>query len=309
MRPPRFGRRTPPTGSARRRRRAETGPAYLFLLPGLILLAVFFLWPAVLAVQLAFTEYRVVSPPEFNGLDNFTRMFGDERFLIALRNSAFLLVGLIPFATVIPLAIATALNRRLPGVNTVRFIVYLPVVVSMVAVAMAWQFVFDIDGPINWLLMTTGVIDQPLRFLLDPNWALPAIIVVEGWKGVGTYVLIYLGALQAISPSIIEASTIDGANAVQRYWRIIVPLVRPYIAVCLTIAAMNAMQVFASVFVLTQGGPYDQTLTLGYYVWSTAFQRYDMGYASAVGLFTWILLIGLSAASFAAGREKTGARP
>jgi putative chitobiose transport system permease protein len=168
------------------------------------------------------------------------------------------------------------------------------VVLSMVAVAVAWRYVFDDDGAINWLLRQLGVTDGPVHFLLDPAWALPSVILVEGWKGIGTYMMIYLAGLQSIPGDLLEAARIDGANAWQRLTRVTLPMLRPFLAVAITIELVNAMQVFTSVYVLTRGGPSDHTTTAGYYVWSQAFEHYRLGYASAAGVVVWAILVALA---------------
>ena len=264
---------------------------YLFPLPALVLFGVFFAWPAVTALQLSFTEYDGVSPPVFTGLANFAEILGDARFWTALRNSLVFLVGLFPLLVVLPLPLAVLVNQKLPGIRVFRMLYYLPVVTSMVAVAVAWNYVFHQQGVVNWLLTGFGVLDEPIQYLLDPVWALPALILVEGWKNMGVYMMIYLAGLQTIPTDIYEAAKIDGANGWDRMRRITVPLMLPYIAVTITMAMLDAMQAFTTVFVMTKGGPQDATLMLGYYIWSEAFEKYDMGYASAVGLVLWVLLI------------------
>ncbi|MFI9592360.1 carbohydrate ABC transporter permease [Nonomuraea sp. NPDC052265] len=264
---------------------------YLFPIPALVLFGVFFAWPAITALQLSFTDYDGVSPPVFSGVDNFVRILGDTRFWTALRNSLLFLLGLFPLLVVLPLPLAALINQKLPGIKTFRMLYYLPVVTSMVAVAVAWNYVFHQQGVLNWMLTGFGLLDEPVQFLLDPAWALPALILVEGWKSMGVYMMIYLAGLQTIPANLYEAARVDGAGAWRRMRSITVPLMMPYIAVAITMAMLDAMQAFTTVFVMTKGGPQDATLMLGYYIWSEAFEKYDMGYASAVGLVLWVLLI------------------
>lgn len=281
-----------------RRRSSSTGAVggrwytpWVFLVPGLGLFGVFFVWPAVTAIQLAFYRYDIVSPPRFIGGGNFAHLLEDPRFWTSLKNSLFLLVGLLPMSLVIPLLLAILVNQKLRFIQAYRLIYYLPVVTSMVAVAVAWNYVFHQQGVVNWVLTGFGILDEPIQYLLDPGWALFALTIVEGWKGMGTYMMIYLAGLQAIPSDLYEAARVDGANAWQRLRSVTIPLIVPYFAVALTIEVMDAMQVFTSVYVMTKGGPQDHTLTLGYYIWSAAFEQYDMGYASAMGLVLWALLI------------------
>ncbi|WP_433511868.1 carbohydrate ABC transporter permease [Nonomuraea sp. CA-143628] len=277
---------------------------YLFPIPALVLFGVFFAWPAITALQLSFTDYDGVTPPVFAGVDNFVKIIGDARFWTALRNSLVFLVGLFPLLVVLPLPLAVLVNQKLPGIRTFRMLYYLPVVTSMVAVAVAWNYVFHQQGVLNWLLTGFGVLDEPIQYLLDPAWALPALILVEGWKSMGVYMMIYLAGLQTIPANLYEAARVDGASAWRRMRSITVPLMMPYIAVTITMTMLDAMQAFTTVFVMTKGGPQDATLMLGYYIWSEAFEKYDMGYASAVGLVLWALLIVMALLNYRLTRGK-----
>lgn len=264
----------------------------------------FFLWPAVLAVQLAFYDYSVIRPAELVGFDNFRRMMGDERFWRATLNSLLYMVGMIPLNVVIPLVLAVMVNQKIRAIGAFRAIYYLPAITSMVAVAIAWRYVYNDAGIINWLLQALGISEQPIQFLLSTDWALPSILFIEAWKQMGTYMLIYLAGLQAISSDVYEAATIDGASTVQKFLRITVPLTIPYVAVVLTLTMESASKVFTSVFVLTGGGPDDSTMSLGYYIWSLAFQRFEMGYASAIALVLWGALILLAILNFRVSRSR-----
>lgn len=279
---------------------------YLFAAPALVLFGVFFAWPAVTAIQLSFLKYDMISPPPvFVGGDNFVHMLGDDRFWTALLNSFLFLVGLFPLLVVAPLLLAVLVNQKLPGIRTFRMLYYLPVVTSMVAVGIAWEYVFHQQGVLNWMLTGAGLLDRPIQYLLDPDWALPAVILVEGWKNMGFYMMIYLAGLQTIPESIYEAARVDGAGPWRRLRSITVPLLVPYIAVAFTVEMLDAMQAFTSIYVMTRGGPQDTTLTLGYYIWSAAFERYDMGYASAMGLVLWVLMIGLAILNYRITRGRT----
>ncbi|MEO3886812.1 sugar ABC transporter permease [Nonomuraea sp. B5E05] len=278
---------------------------YLFVIPALALFGVFFAWPAITAIQLSFLEYDVVSQPVFVGMDNFTRIVGDSRFWTALLNSLLFLVGMFPLLVVLPLLLAVLVNQRLPGIRTFRMLYYLPVVTSMVAVGVAWEYVFHQQGVLNWILTGAGLLDQPIQYLLDPFWALPALVLVEGWKSMGFYMMIYLAGLQTIPTNLYEAAKVDGATAWHRLRHITVPLMVPYIAVAVTVEMLDAMQAFTSIYVMTRGGPQDATLTLGYYIWSAAFEHYEMGYASAMGLVLWVLMIAMAILNYRLTRGRT----
>jgi len=295
----------PDVGALRARtgvRSARRWVPYAFLVPGLALFGLTFAWPAFIAVQLAFYRYNVVKPPVFIGLDNFTRMLGDETFYRALGNSLLFLVLYLPIVTVIPLLLAMLVNIKLPAINIFRVMYYLPVITSMVAVAVAWRFLLGEQSVINWLLSLVGI--PPTSFLLSTSWALPSVVLVEAWKSMGLYMMIYLAGLQAVPVDLVEAAKVDGASWIRRVWHVIVPGMRPVFAVTLTLGMLDAMRAFESVFVLTRGGPQDATVTLGYYIWSKAFEQHDMGYASAVGLVLWAIMIVLALLNLAATKRR-----
>jgi putative chitobiose transport system permease protein len=238
------------------------------------------------------------------GLDNFERMLDDPRFSEALVNSFLFLLGMIPLAVAIPLLLAVLVNQKIPGIQAFRLAIVMPVVVAMVAVAVTWKYVLDAEGILSWLVTSLGIADEPTAWLLSSKWALPCLIVIEGWKSMGIYMMIYLAGLQAIPADLYEASQIDGAGVWHRLTKITVPLMIPYVAVTSTMAMLDAMQVFTSVYVMTRGGPQDSTMTLGYYVWSKAFEDYEFGYASAIALVLWAIMIILAVINYQLTKER-----
>jgi len=293
-------------------RRAAGGPGrvvgqrwwtpYLFLSPGLALYAAMFAWPAVIAIQLAFSRYTIVSPITSVGLANFQQMAADPRFWHALANSLLFLVMFLPLSVVVPLFLALLVNIPLRAIQAFRMAYYLPVITSMVAVAVGWRYVFNREGVVNWLLSLVGV--GPIDFLLDTNWALPTVVLLEAWKSAGLFMMIYLAGLQAVPKELVEAARVDGASAPRRLLHVIIPGLLPTFAVTLTLSMLEGMRAFESVYVLTRGGPLDSTLTLGYYIWSKAFQDYDMGYASAMGLVLWAIMIVFALANLIVTRRR-----
>jgi putative chitobiose transport system permease protein len=264
---------------------------YAFLLPGLAFFAVFFVWPALIAVQVAFLHYDVVRPPRFVGLDNFAELATNPEFWQAFWNSVKFLALFLPLVMVVPLLLALAVNTKLRGIRVFRLVYYLPVITSMVAIAIAWAFVFHPRDILNWALVELGLVDQPIQFLPAPAWALPAVVVVEAWQSAGYFMMIYLAGLQSIPYELHEAAQLDGAGWWRRFAHVTVPLIRPYAAVCLVLGGISAMQSFASIFVMTRGGPQGASTTLGFYIWSEAFEDFNFGYASAVGLVLWAILV------------------
>lgn len=268
---------------------------YLFMLPGLVLFALMFGWPAVISLQMSVSSYRIVAPVSYVGLQNFVRLATDPQFHHAIGNTFLFMAMFLPFAVVLPLFLAILVNRRLPGIHAFRAAYYLPVVTSMVAVAVAWRYLLSQEGVLNWLLSLAGL--GPIDFLLDTHWALPALAIVEGWKNMGLFMVIYLAALQGVPHEQLEAATVDGAGAARRLWHIVLPAILPYVTVTLTLGMLESTRSFESIYVLTRGGPQDSTLTLGYYIWHTAFEKYDVGYASAAGLVLWLIMIVLALAN------------
>lgn len=275
-------------------------------MPGLALLGIWYFWPAITAVSLSFYKYRVVVDPEYVGFANFVKLWHDPRFWKALKNSFLFLLGTVPLDVSIPLVLAVLVNQRLRFIQAFRVIYYLPVVTSMVTVAIAWNYLFHQKGVINWILTSLGLLDKPIQYLLDTTWALPALVLVGARKSMGYYMMIYLGGLQSISDDVLEASAIDGATKVQTFMRIIVPLMRPFISICIIVSAMGAMQAFAQIFMMTRGGPLDSTLTLGYYIYQEAFENMNMGYASAVGMVLWVILIIMALVNYRLTRGEEG---
>jgi putative chitobiose transport system permease protein len=268
---------------------------YLFMLPGLVLFAGMFLWPAVISLQMSVSSYRIVTPISYVGLANFGRLLADPQFHHAVANTFLYMVMFLPFAVVLPLFLAMLVNRRLPGINFFRAAYYLPVVTSMVAVAVAWRYLLSQEGVLNWLLSLVRI--QPIDYLLSTHWALPALALVEGWKNIGLFMVIYLAALQGVPREHIEAAIVDGAGAVRRLRHIVLPAIMPFVSITLTLGMLESTRSFESIYVMTRGGPQDSTLTLGYYIWHTAFERYDIGYASAAGLVLWAIMIVLAMAN------------
>ena len=233
---------------------------YVFMLPGLLMYAAMFAWPAVIAIQLAFSDYDIVSPGPVLRPGQLRPAAARPQSGIALRNSLLFVVMFVPLTVVAPLFLAMLVNVKLRAIQAFRMLYYLPVITSMVAVAVAWRYVFNREGVVNWLL---GLVDAgPIDFLLDRHWALPTVVLLEAWKNAGLFMMIYLAGLQAVPSEQVEAATIDGANGWQRLRHVVVPSLRPTFAVTLILSMLEAMRAFESVYVMTRGGPLDSTLTL-----------------------------------------------
>jgi putative chitobiose transport system permease protein len=210
------------------------------------------------------------------------------------------LIGVVPPILLGSLALAVLVNRQLPAIAWFRAAFYTPVLVSLVVAAIAFRWLYAENGLINgWLaslFAATGF--RPIGFLTNPALALPAVMLVTLWKGLGYYMVIFLGGLQGISPELYEAAALDGSTGLRRHLDITLPLLRPYITLVAVISAIGATKVFEEVFLMTQGGPADSTRTLVYYVYDQAFSELEISYACTVGLALFLIVLLLSLIRF-----------
>ncbi|MBZ9751588.1 ABC transporter permease subunit [Deinococcus sp. HMF7620] len=280
--------------------------SYTFLAPALVLLAVFTFYPLLYGSYLGFTEYNGARfanglAPKWVGTDNFEKLFADPLFLTALKNSVkYLLV--VPALQLGALAVAVLVNKQLPGMAIFRAGYYVPVVTSVSLAAVMWEWVFNREGTLNWLLRSLGLTSTESQFgwLNSEAWAFWAVMLVTFWRGFGYYMVLYLAGLQTIPEELEEAAVLDGASAWQRFWRITVPLMRPTILLCTLLSTIAALRVLEEVLVLTNGGPLNSTYTALMYVYAKAFQGFDFDYglASAAGLVVAAVALLLSAVNF-----------
>jgi multiple sugar transport system permease protein len=274
------------------RRQAMAG--YLFVAPAMVIFFVFTLLPVAIALFLSFTNYDVFTKMDWIGAANYQDVFDDELFWRALWNTTTYTAWSIPVSMAIGLGLALLLNQKLRGLGLYRTIYYVPVVTSMVAVAMIWLQLFDpLYGVISNALESIGI--KGIDWLGDPNLAMPSIIAVSVWKVIGWNMLIYLAGLQGIPDYLREASAIDGANRWQTLWKITLPLLQPTTFFIFVTSLIGAFQVFDVVYVMTGGGPANATTTLVHQIYNAAFKALDMGYAAAMSfvLFGIILVVSL----------------
>jgi multiple sugar transport system permease protein len=274
------------------RRQAMAG--YLMVAPAMLIFFVFTLLPVAIALFLSFTNYDVFTKMDWIGAANYQDVFDDEFFWRALWNTTTYTVWSIPLSMAIGLGLALLLNQKLRGLGLYRTVYYIPVVTSMVAVAMIWLQLFDpLYGVISNGLEAVGI--KGIDWLGDPNLAMPSIIAVSVWKVVGWNMLIYLAGLQGIPEYLKEAAAIDGANRWQTLWKITLPLLQPTTFFIFVTSLIGAFQVFDVVYVMTGGGPANATTTLVHQIYNAAFKALDMGYAAAMSfvLFGIILVVSL----------------
>ena len=276
--------------------------AWVFLLPALVLLSLSVLIPALMALVMSFTKtgLDVTEPLVFVGLANLRRLAGDPMFFKVLINTLIYLVGVVPPIVLGSLALAVLLNRSLPGIHFLRGAFYTPVLVSIVVSAIAFRWLYAENGLINgWLSAFGGTDFVPIGFLTNPFLALPAVMLVTLWKGLGYYMVIFLAGLQGIPKELYEAAELDGSDGLRKHIDITLPLLRPYVTLVAVVSSIAATKVFEEVFLMTQGGPADTTRTLVYYVYDQAFAELEISYACTVGLALFLLVLLLTAVRLA----------
>lgn len=271
------------------RRYKHNGAALLFLTPWLIGIVGLTIGPMIVSLYYSLTDFDFLNPPQLIGLDNYTRMLEDDRFLRSLSNT-IAYVGLsVPLRLVVALAVAMLLQRAVRGVGIYRAAFYLPSLLGgSVAVAVLWRQVFGGDGLVNQLLAAVGIVDTP-AWVSSPDHALGTLILLAAWQ-FGSPMLIFLAGLQQIPRDLYEAAEIDGAGKATRFWRITLPLLTPVILFNLVMQMITAFQSFTPSYVVSNGtgGPLDATLLYTLYLYQRAFVHFEMGYASAMA---WVLLL------------------
>lgn len=288
----------------------RTATAWGFLAPALALIGLSVLIPALMALVMSFSQagLDVSEPLQFVGLANYRRLLADPMFARVSVTTFLYLVGVVPPIVLGALGLAVLVNRTLPGIHLFRGAFYTPVLVSIVVAAIAFRWLYAENGLINgWLVALLGERFTPIGFLTSPVLALPAVMLVTLWKGLGYYMVIFLAGLQGIAPELYEAAALDGSEGWRKHLDITLPLLRPYITLVAVISAIAATKVFEEVFLMTQGGPADATRTIVYYVYDQAFTELEISYACTVGLalFMAVLLLSLIRYAFAGDRGLT----
>ncbi len=278
----------------RRRRWGQRAVILMFLAPWLISFATFTLYPIAYSFYLSFTKYSPIrgGTPQFVGLANYARIFKDPRFWQALKNTVVFVVGTIPVTTTIAVVLAVFLNERIKLRTFFRATYFLPVVTSIVVIATIWTYIYSPLGVLNAFLHLLGL--KGRNWLLDVNFALPAIMAMDIWASFGYYTILFLAGLQSIPEELYEAASIDGANAVRRFFKITLPLLRPTLVFALVINTIRSFQIFTEVYVMTQGGPIGATTTLVYYLYNMGFQKFRMGYASALAYVLVLIILAFA---------------
>ena len=271
-------------------KRAKYG--YIFALPWIIGLLIFYAYPLVSSVYYSFTKYNVVSPALWVGLDNYVQLFGDQTFWIGIRNTIFYALISVPLSVILGIFLAILLNTSIRGQGIFRTVFFIPTLVPVVATSIIWQWLLSPQfGLINQLLAMVGIPGPP--WLGDPDWSKPSLILMAQW-GIGHSIIIYLAGLQDISKDYSDAASVDGASGLRKVWSITLPLLTPVIFFNMVMGIINALQVFTLPYALTYGtgNPANSLLFYSMYLYNNAFKYMNMGYASAMA---WILFIVIMA--------------
>lgn len=283
--------------ASRKLKRKNTLIAWSFIALNFIGFLIFTLVPVVFSLILAFMKWDSFSTPEFVGLQNFTRMLSDDTFWLSLKNTFLYTIGVVSLTLVCSLGLAILLNQKIKGVKFFRTAFFFPYVTSLVAIAVVWSMLFHPTmGPINQFLRV--VIENPPGWLSSSDWALTAIIIVSVWRGMGYYMILYLAGLQGLSKELYEAAAMDGANKWKQFIHITVPALRPTTFFVTIMLVINCFKIFDLVQVMTDGGPGRATNVLVYQVYSEAFVKFNFGYASAIAMVLFVIVLVITVIQF-----------
>jgi multiple sugar transport system permease protein len=267
--------------------------AIVFVLPLMIPLTLYWIIPSLASLYYSLTNYSVVMPTEWVGLANFSRMANDGLFWRALKNTLYYTVGYIPLVMIFGLILALAVNAGIHGRNFFRVVFYLPVVTSTIALSMVWLWLYDPNfGLLNALLKAVGI--HPQLWLQSTSQAIPSIIIMSVWIGVGSAMIIFLAGLQGVPESLYEAARVDGANRWQLTRHVTLPILRPVTLYVLITSIIGSFQIFGPIYAMTDGGPAFATTTIVHQIYVNGFRYFNMGYASAQSWVLFLLLLGLS---------------
>jgi ABC-type sugar transport system permease subunit len=279
-----------------RSQRRRPGPSWLFVAPALALLTGFWLVPIGVSIYIAFTDWAGLGDPEWIGLDNFRGLFDDQAFHSAAANTVWYSVGMI--ALLIPLGIGVALVMNSPSLRgrfVYRSILFIPGVATTVAVAISFLLILDTKyGLLNDILGTVGI--GPVPWLTDPGTSKAIVLGFVVWGSIGFTMIYFLAGLQAIPRETVEAAQADGARKHQIFWHIVLPQLRPALTFVLVITTINALQILAEPYVLTDGGPNNSSLSAGLLLYKNGLTQGRLGYASAIGLVIFVVTIVVSLA-------------
>lgn len=270
---------------------------YVFVLPAVVGFFLFMAYPMLYGIFISFFKVGIGGQKECIGINNYLKLINDVHFLKAVFNTAYYTLGILVLCVPLSLFLAVVLNQKLKFLSFYRVSYYMPVISMMIAVAMIWKGLLGTNyGLVNYFLGFFGI--PKIEWLTDPKWAMPGLILMSIWKGVGFNMIVFLGALQNIPKTLLESASIDGANRFQRFFRITLPLLSPAIFFVIITTTIHSFQIFEQAYILTEGGPQEATTTIVYYIYKNAFEWFKPGYASAQATFLFIILLIITVIQF-----------
>jgi len=278
-----------------KRRKTEGLTAGLFLLPSLLVFGIFVFFPLVYPFWLSAPDWNLISPDRnFLAFGNYLRLLGDPLFWRVLANTAIFSASVVALAVSLGLFIAVSINRKIAARTMYRTMIFLPYVTATSAMALVWLWIFDPQyGFLNMVLRGFGI--HGPEWLGSTSWAMPAIVIMTVWRFTGYIMLLYLGGLQGINGELLEAASVEGAGRAAIFWKITFPLLSPTTLFVVITTLITMLQNFETVYIMTQGGPVNSTNMLVLYIYQNAFQYFEAGYASAVSVLLFLMMIGLTA--------------
>jgi multiple sugar transport system permease protein len=275
---------------------ADNIAGYLFIAPWLIGFFAFTVGPMLASGYLSLTKYSGFGPVRWVGLENYTKLFRDDLFYTSVYNTAYYAFLGVPAQLLVALVLAAILNTKVPYVNAFRTAYYVPTVVPSVANVFLWVWILNYDfGLINSLLRLVGI--PPVNWLWNTRIVKPALILMSLWR-VGQQMVIFLAALQGVPEELLEAASIDGANGLQRFLRITIPMISPVIFLNLVIGIIGSFQTFTVALIATNGGPVNATLFYVLYIYRQGFESFNMGYASGLAWILFLIILALTGIQF-----------
>ncbi|MHA6309903.1 hypothetical protein HA41_19550 [Pantoea conspicua] len=270
---------------------------FLYVLPAVLVYAVFLLLPLLASLGISFTEWDGTSLPVFSGVSNYLRMFSDPVFWIALGNNAILML----FYTLLPISIGLLLcsflydTRNNSERSVLRILFFLPYIMPMAVLGVVWRWLYNpAFGPIDQLLRAIGLPQLAMSWLGDFTWALPAVGLVATWYFFGFCLVLFMAGLQRMDPSLLEAADLDGSSRRQKFMRITLPGLRPEVRIALLLTVIASLKAFDLVYVMTQGGPGTSTMVTNIFMYKQGFDLHYFGYASSVAVFSMLIVLGIN---------------
>lgn len=281
------------------RKRDERVAAYIFVAPAVILLIAFLVVPMIYTVYFSRFKYQIMRPDamKFIGFENYQKLFSDKNFWLALKNTVYFTVIVVPCQCALALALALLVSKKFRGVAVFRTMYFAPQLTSMVVISVLWSVLYNANpntGLINSIIVSLGM--SPIKFLSDANTAMNSIIFMSAWQGAGYQMMIFLAGLQGIPRDQYEAASVDGATKFKQFLYITLPGLKGTIKYVIMITMIQAMKLFTQPYIMTQGGPKNSTKTLVYYIYTQGFQKGNFGYACSIAAVFFVIVVCMSMA-------------